>query len=99
MYEYTTPTIPCTLEGVDFSQVDFIRLAFEGKTKLVKQVAIDDIDTEAGTFSVKLTQEETANIGVGAMDIQARIHYTDGTVEATAKIPAKMEEVIDKVVI
>lgn len=100
MYTYTTPTITCTLEGVEFEQVDFVRIAIESKRKeIVKVVPVSDIDTETGETSINLTQEETASLGKGQLAIQARIRYTDGTVQATNKVLRDMSEVLDKVVI
>lgn len=100
MFTYTTPTITCTLEGVEFEQVDFVRIAIESKRKeIVRVVPASDIDTETGETEIKLTQEETAALGAGQVGIQARIRYTDGTVQATNKVLKDMSEVLDKVVI
>lgn len=99
MYTYTTPTITCTLDGIEFEQVDFVRIAVKGKTEIVKIVNATDIDTETGETSISLTQEETAQLGKGQIAIQARIRYVDGTVQATNKVLKEMNEVLDKVVI
>lgn len=100
MYTYTTPTITCTLTGVEFTQVDFVRIAVNGKSsKIVKEVSISDIDTETGETYITLTQEETAALGKGQVAIQARVHYVDGTVLATNKVLRDMDDVLDKVVI
>lgn len=99
MYTYTTPTVTCILEGVNFEQVDYVRVALKGKAEVLKQVNISDIDTDHNSLSIKLTQKETASIGAGTMFIQARVHYTDGTVEATNMISTTMNDVIDKAVI
>ena len=100
MYTYTTPTITCALEGVEWGQVDYVRIAVESKKfELVRVVPVSDIDTETGEASIKLTQEETASLGKGQLAIQARIRYTDGTVQATNKVLRDMNEVLDKVVI
>lgn len=99
MYTYTTPTITCILDGVVFEQVDIVRIAVKGKTEIVKTVNATDIDTETGETSITLTQEETAQLGKGQIAIQARIRYTDGTVQATNKVLRDMNEVLDKVVI
>ena len=101
MYTYTTPTITCTLQGAEFSQVDYVRVAFVGRLgrKLVKSIDIADIDAETGQFVIHLTQRETAMLGAGSIDIQARVRYNDGTVQSTAKITAEMKDMIDKVVI
>lgn len=100
MYTYTTPTITCTLEGVEWSQVDYVRIAVESKKfELVRVVPVADIDTETGETSIVLTQEETAQLGKGQVAIQARVRYADGTVQATNKVLRDMNEVLDKVVI
>lgn len=100
MYTYTTPTITCTLTGVDFASVDYVRIAIKGKnSSIIRSIPIADIDTEEGTAVVELTQEETAELGTGQVAIQGRIHYTDGSVQATNKVLKTLNEVIDKVVI
>ena len=100
MYTYTTPSITCTLTGVEFSTVDYVRIALKGKSsEIVKVVPIDGIDTETGEAIITLTQEETASLGKGQVAIQARVRYADGTVQATNKVLKDMNEVLDKVVI
>ena len=100
MYTYTTPTITCTLEGVEWSQVDYVRIAVESKKfELVRVVPVADIDTETGETSIVLSQEETASLGKGQVAIQARVRYADGTVQATNKVLKDMRDVLDKVVI
>lgn len=100
MYTYTTPTITCDFEGVEWSQVDYVRIAVESKKfELVRVVPVADIDTETGETSIVLTQEETAQLGKGQVAIQARVRYLDGTVQATNKVLRDMNEVLDKVVI
>lgn len=100
MYTYTTPTITCTLEGVEWSQVDYVRIAVESKKfEILRVVPVSDIDTETGETSIKLTQEETASLGKGQVAIQARVRYADGTVQATNKVLKDMRDVLDKVVI
>lgn len=100
MYTYTTPTITCTLTGVDFASVDYVRIAINGKnSSIIRVIPVADIDTEEGTAVVELTQEETAALGAGQVAIQGRIHYADGSVQATNKVLKTLNEVIDKVVI
>ena len=78
MYTYTTPTITCTLTGVEFSQVDYVRIAIKGKNaSVIRTVGIADIDTEEGTTVVELTQEETAALGAGQVAIQGYITRTN----------------------
>lgn len=100
MFTYTTPTITCTLEGIEFNQVDYVRIAVESKKReIVRVVPVSDIDTETGNTTITLTQEETAALGKGQVAIQARIRYTDGTVQATNKVLRDMDNVLDEVVI
>lgn len=100
MYTYTTPTITCTLTGVDFANVDYVRIAINGKnSSIIRVIPVADIDAEEGTAVVELTQEETAALGAGQVAIQGRIHYADGSVQATNKVLKTLNEVIDKVVI
>jgi hypothetical protein len=100
MYTYTTPTITCTLTGLELSQVDYVRIAIESKGySLVRVVPAADIDTETGNTAIELTQEETAALGKGQVAIQARVRYLDGTVQATNKVLKDMYTVLDEVVI
>ena len=100
MYTYTTPTITCTLTGIEFSQLDYVRIAVESKRcELVRVVPASDIDSETGVTSIKLTQEETAKLGKGQVAIQARVRYLDGSVQATNRVYRDMNDVLDKVVI
>lgn len=100
MYTYTTPTITCTLTGLEFSQVDYVRIAIESKGySLVRVVPAADIDAETGNTSIELTQEETAALGKGQVAIQARVRYLDGTVQATNKVLRDIYNVLDEAVI
>lgn len=100
MYTYTTPTITCKLVGVDFENVDIVRVAFFGRgSMVVREVDATDIDTENGSLVVTLTQSETAALDSGKVTIQARIRYTDGTVQATNNVVRMMSDVLDRVVI
>lgn len=107
MYTYTTPTIPCTITGAsNWDHVSFVRLAIKGQcVKLVKEIPISDItvttedNEQTATFSVELTQEETAQLKSGVLGIQARIKYDDDSVLATNSVGKRLDDVIDKVVI
>lgn len=100
MYTYTTPTITCKLTGLEFSQVELVRIAIKGRTaKLIKILTPSDFDIETGETAILLTQEETAALGQGQIEIQGRIKYQDGTVQPTNKIKKTMNDVLDKVVI
>lgn len=102
MYRYTTPSIICTLKGVDFSIVSFVRIAVKGESEpIVREIPISEIDPDTGIVKVELTQEETASLDAdnGMVTIQARIKYTDGTVQATNMVQNTLWDVLDKVVI
>lgn len=107
MYTYTTPTIPCTITGAsNWDHVVFVRLAIKGQcVKLIKELPISDItvttedDEQIATFSVKLTQEETAQLKSGVLEIQARIKYDDDSVLPTNILDKNLDDVIDRVVI
>lgn len=98
MYRYTTPTITCELSGVEFDNVDVVRIAVKGTNTLIVREVQDFTDS---TVAIKLTQEETANLGEDndIVSIQARIRYNDGTVQATNKVRTSLLDVLDKVVI
>lgn len=106
MYRYTTPTIPCKLEGVNFAAVDYVRVALEGKESghgqakktVVHQIPASDFDDE-GVCLLRLTQEETAAFGEGSVYIQCRVKFRDGNVLSTKKIITTISDVIDKAVI
>lgn len=100
MYRYTTPTITCKLSGVDFANVDYVRIAVEGRnTAIVREIPAEEFTD--GKTDIKLTQEETADLGPGddTIKIQGRIKYADGTVQATSMANATLHDVLDKVVI
>lgn len=102
MYRYTTPTIKCTLNGIDFSVVQFVRIAVKGNRSLiVRQISASEIDAETGIATINLTQEETARLGStdSEVEIQARVKYADGTVQPTNKVKSILKDVLDKVVI
>ena len=100
MYNYTTPTISCLFPGFDFTNVDYVRIAIKSANHLlVRIVNIADIDTEKNIAYVHLTQEETIDFGVGTISIQARIHYTDGSVLPTNECITQMKDVLDKEII
>lgn len=99
-YTYTTPAIPCSIEGADFEGLEFVRIAIKGaRTQIVREIPVEDIDQETGAFVVGLTQEETAALGAGQITIQARLRYQGGAVEPTNKIIKQMGEILDRTVI
>jgi hypothetical protein len=101
MYTYTTPSITLTISGLaDYiANVNYIRIAIKGKAKVIREILAADFDTETESVTISLTQEETASIGNGQIAVQARIIYTDGTVQPTEKAFTTMHDIIDKVVV
>ena len=102
MYRYTTPTLPITIDGLDFDDVSLFRIAIEqGSTEILKVVNADDpsVDTQHKTIYVPLTQEETAGFKDGTVQIQARIKFTNNSVLATNKVSLSVRDVLDEVII
>lgn len=102
MYRYTTPTLPITIDDIDFEDVTLFRVAIEqDDVELLKVINIDDpsVDAEHKTIYVSLTQEETASMDDGPVDVQARIKFTNGSVLATNKAALSMKDVLDEVII
>lgn len=102
MYRYTTPTIPITIEDVDFADVSLFRVAIEqGGVEMLKVVDVNDpsVDAETHTIYVPLTQEETASLKSGTSEIQVRIRFTSGAVQATPKAKLSVHDVLDEVII
>ena len=102
MYRYTTPTLPITIDGLDFDDVNLFRIAIEqGNTEILKVVNADDpsVDTEHKTIYVPLTQEETASFKDGMVQIQARIKFENNSVLATNKVSLPVKDVLDEVII
>ena len=102
MYRYTTPTLPVTITGLDFTDVSVFRIAIEqGNVELLKVVEADSpyVDAQNKTIYVPLTQEETASFKPGTVGIQARIKFTNNSVLATNMETLSMNDVLDEVII
>ena len=102
MYRYTTPTLPITIEDIDFTEVNVFRIAIEqGNIEMLKIINADDesVDAETNTIYVPLTQEETASFKEGSVYVQARIVFTAGAVMATAKAKVSVKDVLDEVIV
>lgn len=102
MYRYTTPTIPITIEDLDFSDVARFRVAIEqGAIELLKIVEVSSasVDPETKTIYVPLTQEETAAFKDGMVEVQVRVVFTSGAVQATKKAKLSVHDVLDEVII
>lgn len=102
MYRYTTPTLPITIDDVDFTTVDLFRIAIENdKTSLLFIVSADDprVDAQNKTIAITLTQEQTAQFCEGEAVIQARIKYLSNSVQATKKAKVRIYDVLDEVII
>ena len=100
MFTYTTPIIVFKFDGLDLAFVDFVRLAIKGgRYTVIREIQPADIDPDTGETIVKLTQQETAALGPGVLIMQARIKYTDGTVEPTDQVKGTLEQINDGTVI
>lgn len=102
MYRYTTPTLPVTIDGIDFDDVILFRIAIEqGNVEMLKVVNADDpnVDAQHNTIYVPLTQEETATFHDGTVAIQARVKFDNGHVLATNKVSLSVKDVLDEVII
>lgn len=102
MYRYTTPTLPITIDDVDFTEVDNFRIAieFDKNQSLLFIVPANDarVDVENRTIVLTLTQEETASFTAGYAKLQVRIVYTSHAVQATPIVPVTIKDVIDEVI-
>lgn len=102
MYIYTTPTITMEIGGVDFEDVEVFRVALKrGNKQFLKELYNGDsgVITESNLIVVTLTQEETAEMGKGDLELQIRMKFKNDSVLATNKVSIKLEDVIDKVII
>lgn len=102
MYRYTTPTIPITISGLNFADVQLFRVKLEqGQTELLKIIDVSDpsVNQNKRTINLTLTQEETASFKIGKADIQVRVLFRSGEVQATKKAKVSVNEVLDGVVI
>lgn len=102
MYRYTTPTIPITLDTVDFNEVDFFRVTIEKGDidwTFVIQPDEDAVDEETNTINLALTQEQTAQLSTGFAKLQVRIKYNSGSVQATNIAKVSINDVLDEVII
>lgn len=102
MYRYTTPTLPVTISGIDFNDVDKFRISIEqNNVELLKIVAANDpaVDAQHKTIYVPLTQEETSGFGAGTVAVQARVVFTNGSILATEKATLSVKDVLDEVII
>ena len=102
MYRYSTPTIPLKISGLDFSEVSFFRVKLENeKVSVLQQIEINDarVDAQNKTIYFTLTQEETAKFEEGFAEIQVRVKYTSGSVQATPIKQIQVKDVLDEVVI
>lgn len=102
MYRYTTPTIPITIEDLDFADIARFRVAIEqGTLEMLKiiEVSSTSVDAEHRTIYVPLTQEETASFKDGTAMVQVRVVFNSGAVQATKQAPLTVRDVLDEVII
>lgn len=104
MYRYTTPTLPITIDDIDFSEVRTFRIAIKQKSDkepLLFIVPADDerVDAQNKTINLALTQEQTAALKAGYARVQVRIVYQSGSVQATPEAPITIKDVFDEVIV
>lgn len=103
MYRYTTPILPITLSGIDFSEVSVFRVKMKQGSvmELLKEISVGDphIDSENHKIYVPLTQEETASFVKGTVDLQIRMKLSNGDVCATNEVVLPVKNVLDEVII
>ena len=102
MYRYTTPTLPVTIDDIDFDDVSVFRIAIEqDSVEMLKVIDIDDpsVDAQHKTVYVPLTQEETASLKAGMVEVQARIKFVNNSVMSTNKVKLSVNDVLDEVII
>lgn len=103
MYRYTTPTLPITIDDVDFSAVSKFRIAIEQDKHddmlFVVDATDSSVDAEHKTIYLELTQEQTALFSEGFAKLQVRIVYANGSVQATKKARITINDVIDEVIV
>ena len=102
MRRYTTPTLPLTIDDIDFSEVSVFRVSIEqDKIELLKVINGNDphVDADHKTIYVPLTQEETASFCEGYVAIQVRFKYNNNSIDATDIVNEPIERVLDEVII
>lgn len=103
MYRYTTPTLPITIEDIDFALVDNFRIAIEQKGKEDKLFIVSasdpSVDAQNKTIYLSLTQEQTVDFDEGEAKLQVRIVYSNGSVQATRKARITINDVIDEEIV
>lgn len=102
MYRYTTPTLPITIDGIDFADIVLFRVAIEQKNnEMLKVLNAGDpsIDAEHNIIYVPLTQEETASFNSGMVQVQVRVKFANDAVLATNKVKVSVDDVLDEVII
>lgn len=102
MYRYTTPTLTLNIKGIDFTNVSVFRVAIEQNcVEMLKEIPVssDAVDAEQKTVTVELTQEETASMSVGMVNIQVRLVLTNGRVVASNIANVPLRAVLDEVVV
>lgn len=99
MYRYTTPTIPMIVEA-DLSNSNIYVSFSQERTKVTKKVSTFEISNNQTTFSVSLTQLETAKfVGNRPVEIQANWIFGNGNRGATETVKIKcFDNLLDEVI-
>ena len=103
MYRFTTPTLPITIEDVDFGNVSKFRIAIEQNDKEIFLFIVDVndpiVEAENNKIYLELTQEQTASLKEGYSKLQIRFVFTTGKVLATPEATVTINDVIDEVIV
>lgn len=100
LYRYTTPAIVLKFRGLDLEDVDVLRIKLaRGRTAILRTTAEPEqvaVDTEAGTATISLTQQESAAFSGGLATVQAHIKLRSGAVLATNRKQIYFDENLDE---
>lgn len=93
MYRGTTPTNVFTSD-LDLTEAEVIYITYKqgGETKIEKTA--DDITVTSEELRVTLTQDETLSLKEGAVDIQIRARFSDGTAVASNTVKTTAERIL-----
>lgn len=93
----TTPTFVLTVEDIDLTTASHVYASFKGAATITKET--EDLDVEAHTVSVYLSQADTLAIGKGNVLIQLNWTYEDGSRGASEIVSYPMTaNLLEKVV-
>lgn len=79
---------------IDLTTCDVIYITYSQYGATVFEIEKDDIEVSADKLVVSLTQEQTLALKKGAVSIQIRARYPDGTAVASDIINTTTEEIL-----